>query len=205
MTALPEREQVAVRALCAKYANAWARRYGLPPCDAEDAASEALNASLRVLMCPRDVRNAAAFRRAVAYNAVKKALQGRKCRRNQVWIDALPLSLPDRDETNGDDELVEEGFFVSDEGDGAVRVRAAAEDGEREPAWLPLFRQAMKRQHGTALKVIRALRRDSRSGVALGFSGLPERTFYTNLKKIRNDFAQCFRAYREWNAKFARQ
>ena len=81
--------------------------------------------------------------------------------------------------------------------DTQARARAREEselDQNAEPPWMPLFRAA-------ARKVLRALRRDSRYAVARSVSGLPHRSFYRNLKKIRSDFAQCFQDYRAYRAK----
>ena len=59
-----------------------------------------------------------------------------------------------------------------------------------------VFRRVLGRQKGKAKKVIAALRKDSRPAVAADLSVIPKRTFWRNLKKIRDDFAQCYQAYR---------
>jgi len=184
---------------CNRYARIWFVRHFMPMCDLEDTVVDAVDNAYERIACKREIRNFKAFMRISAYRATANALRKRKFRKNLVWIDAIPLTQPDRDETNEDDEIVEEGFFVSDGGAGAERVRHEAEvavDSEREPWWLKLYRDALARQKGKARRVLRALRKDSRYPVAREISNIPERTFFRVLKKIRIDFAQCFQAYR---------
>lgn len=190
-----------LRGDCERYATAWFARYGMPLCDLEDTIGDAASdAYERVCRTPA-VANLRTFMRVAAYKAVAEAMRKRKSRENMVWIDSIPLTMPDRDETNADDELTEEGFFASDGGAGAERLREAVEveaDGGREPLWLQLFRRAISRQKGAAKKVIKALRKDSRPAVAAELCCMSRSTFWRNLKKIRSDFAQCFRAYRHF-------
>ena len=192
-----------LRCNCERYATAWFARYGMPQCDLEDTIGDAAyDAYERVARTPVVV-NLGTFMRVASYKAVAEAMRKRKCRANLVWIDSIPLTMPDRDETNADDELNEEGFFASDGGAGAERIREEVEDdvdGGRVPLWLRLFRRAMNRQRGAAKKVIEMLRKDSRPAVAAELACMSRSWFYTNLKKIQADFAHCFQAYREWRA-----
>ena len=183
---------------CRRYATSWFRRYGMPTGELGDTISAASDDAYERVCGTPVVRNLPAFMRVTAYKAVAQAIRRRKSRENLVWIDSLPLTMPDRDETNADDELNEEGFFASDCGAGAERIVQSAEcsDCSIEPPWLRLFRRVLGRQKGKAKKVIAALKKDSRPAVAAQLSAIPKRTFWRNLKKIRDDFAQCYQAYR---------
>lgn len=183
---------------CRRYATSWFRRYGMPMCELEDTIGAASDDAYERVCGMAAVRNLPAFMRVTAYKAVARAIRRRKGGENIVWIDSLPLAMPDRDETNADDELDEEGFFASDGGAGAERVVEAVDcsDCSIEPLWLRMFRRVLGRQKGKAKKVIAALRKDSRPAVAADLSVIPKRTFWRNLKKIRDDFAQCYQAYR---------
>ena len=186
-----------LRADCRRYATSWFRRYGMPMCELEDTVSAASEDAYERVCGTAVVRNLPAFMRVTAYKAVSRAIRRRKGGGNIIWIDSLPLTMPDRDETNADDELDEEGFFASDDGAGAEKVRDEGWGmGDEEPLWLRMFRRVLGRQKGKAKKVIAALRKDSRPAVAADLSVIPKRTFWRNLKKIRDDFAQCYQAYR---------
>lgn len=187
-----------LRADCRRYATSWFRRYGMPMCELEDAVSAASEDAYERVCGTAAVRNLPAFMRVTAYKAVSRAIRRRKGGGNIIWIDSLPLTMPDRDETNADDELDEEGFFASDGGAGAEGIVRLVDcsDCSIEPLWLRMFRRVLGRQKGKAKKVIAALRKDSRPAVAADLSVIPKRTFWRNLKKIRDDFAQCYQAYR---------
>ena len=187
-----------LRADCRRYATSWFRRYGMPMCELEDTIGAAADDAYERVCGTAVVRNLPAFMRVTAYKAVARAIRRRKGGENVVWIDSLPLTMPDRDETNADDELDEEGFFASDGGAGAERVVEAVDcsNCSIEPLWLRMFRRVLGRQKGKAKKVIAALRKDSRPAVAADLSVIPKRTFWRNLKKIRDDFAQCYQVYR---------
>lgn len=191
-----------LRGDCEKYATAWFARYGMPLCDLEDTIGDAAyDAYERVCRTPV-VANLRTFMRVAAYKAVAEAMRKRKSRENMVRIDSIPLTMPDRDEANADDELTEEGFFASDGGAGAEEIVRLVDcsDCSIEPLWLRMFRRALGRQKGAAKKVVKALRKDSRPAVAAELSRMSRSWFYANLKKIQADFAQCFRAYRAWRA-----
>jgi len=187
-------------ALCRRYARKWFIRYEMPMCDLEDTIVCAVGPAYERIACKREVRNLHAFMKVAAYRAVANELRKRKFRKNLVWIDAIPLTMPDRDETNEDDDLVEEGFFVSDGGEGAERVREDVTDrldAGHVPKWLPLFREAMSRQGEKALEVLKALETDRRPVCAARIAGISRTTFWRCLKQIRIDFTASYRAYRE--------
>lgn len=186
---------------CERYATAWFARYGMPQCDLGGTIGDAALDAYERVCGTAVVRKLGAFMRVAAYKAVAEMIRRRKYRENLVWIDSIPLTMPDRDETNADDELAEEGFIASDGGAGAERVRNAGW-GTREgvPPWLRMFRRALRRQKGAAKKVIKALRKDSRPAVAAELAGMSRTTFWRNLKRIQSDFAPCYRAYRRFLA-----
>ena len=191
-----------LRGDCEQYATAWFARYGMPLCDLEDTIGDAVDNAYERVCGTAVVRNLRTFMRVAAYKAVAGVIRKRKNRENLVWIDSIPLTMPDRDETNADDELDEEGFFASDGGAGAERIVRLVDcsDCSIEPLWLRLFRNALARQTGVAKEIIKALRKDSRPAVAAEFLNISRSWFYTILKKIQADFAQCFRAYCAWRA-----
>ena len=190
-----------LRGDCERYATAWFARYGMPLCDLEDTIGDAVDDAYERVCGTAVVRNLRTFMRVAAYKAVAGVIRKRKNRENLVWIDSIPLTMPDRDETNADDELEEEGFFASDGGAGAERIREGGwGTRDEDPLWLRLFRNALARQTGVAKEIIKALRKDSRPAVAAEFLNISRSWFYANLKKIQADFAQCFRAYRAWRA-----
>ena len=192
-----------LHALCRKYAEKWFVRHFMPMCDLDDTVVESVDAAYERVCRKPDVKNLSGFMKVSAFRSVASELRKRKYRKNLEWIDAIPLTMPDTDETNRDDEAVEEGFLVSDGGLGVHRlVEGVSWDLDRGivPRWKRLYRIALAKQKGKAASVIRALRKDSRPVVARELSGIPERTFFRILKKIQSDFAQCYRAYREFRA-----
>lgn len=191
--------------LCDRYARKWFCRHRMPMCDLDDTIVATVENAYERVCRKRDVRNLAAFMKVAAYRAAASVLARRNRRDGRIWIDGVSLSpKEDACDTNSDDEVVEGGFFISDGGEGAERLRLEVEDrvdGDAEPEWKRLFRETLTRQKGTAKIVLRALKKDSRPAVAAGIAGLSRSCFYENLKKIRIDFVQCYRAYREWRAK----
>ena len=185
---------------CERYATAWFARYGMPLCDLEDTIVDAALDAYERVCGTAVVRKLGAFMRVAAYKAVAETIRRRKCRENLVWIDSIPLTMPDRDETNADDELSEEGFFASDGGAGAEGIVRLVDCSDRsiEPLWLRMFRRVLRCQKGAAKKVIKALRKDSRPAVAAELAGMSRTTLWRNLKKIQIDFAPCYQAYRRF-------
>lgn len=190
-----------LHAICAKYLRRRFSRYLLPPCDFDDMLVEASDEAIeRICTKDEEIRNLKSFMKRVAYFSVVKALERRDYRRNLIWIDAMPLSTPNVNSENADDEPEDYGFVISDDGAGAEKIRADAErrlNADRPPLWLGLFRIAAKAQKGKARKVLNALKQDSRHVIAAEIAGIPIRTFYRILKKVQSDFALCLQAYHE--------
>ena len=185
---------------CRRYAEKWFVRHRMPECDLDDCVIDSVDDACVRLLRARRVRNRDAFMKRIAYCAAAQVLRRRTYRRNLVWIDSIPICDAPLDEADMDDEPLDEGFCISDEGEGAERVYDEL-DQDAEPPWMPLFRAAMARQGSAARKVLRALRRDSRHAVAAEFAGYSRGHFQRILEKIQSDFAQCFQAYRAYRAK----
>lgn len=190
--------------LCEKYLNNRFRRLMLPQSDFEDALMDAVDdAYERIATKNETIHNLKSFMKRVAYFAVAKCLEKRKYRRNLVWIDAVKVVETQGDDydENPDDEKVEGGLVLTDNGIGAEKIRNETEerlDADKTPLWLGLFRIAAKAQKGKARKVLNALKKDSRHAVAAEIAGMSRQLFEHYLKKVKSDFALCFRAYREW-------
>lgn len=187
--------------LCDKYLHNRFFRLMLPQCDFEDALMDTLyDAYERIASKREEIRNLKSFMKRVAYFCAAKALEKRKYRRNLIWIDGVKLVETQGDDydENPDDEKVESGFVITDDGAGAEKVRLDAEarlDANTPPFWLRLFRKAEKAQKGKARKVLSALKKDSRHVIAAKIAGLARSSYYLILKKLQCDFALCFRAY----------
>lgn len=191
-----------LHSICEKYLRRRFSKYGLPLCDLDDAlVNSADDAYERICSKTGEIRSFKSFMRRVAFTSVARTLKKRGYRRNLVWIDAVPIveTQDDYDE-NPDDEKVEAGFVISDNGAGAEKIRADAErDLDRAPPlWLGLFEIAAKAQRGKARKVLMALKKDSRHVIAAGICGWSRQVFEYHLKKLRDDFALCYRAYRAY-------
>lgn len=189
--------------LCEKYLKRGFYKYGLPICDFDDALVDAADdAYERICSKIGEIRNLKSFMQRVAFTSVARTLKKRGYRKNLIWIDAVPIveTQDDYDE-NPDDEKVEAGFVISDNGAGAENIRASAEanlDRDKPPLWLELFHAAMKQQRGKARKIVSALRKDSRHVIAAEICGWSRQVFEYHLKKVRADFALCYHAYLEW-------
>lgn len=188
--------------LCDKYLHARFYRLILPLCDYEDTLMDTIeDAYERIATKNEKIKNLKSFMKRVAFISAAKALEKRQYRRNLVWLDSMPLSTPNVNSENPDDEPEDYGFVLSDDGAGAEKIRAHAEarlDSSHPPLWLGLFRLAEKDQKGKAKKVLSALKKDSRHVIAAEIAGIPIRTFYRILKKVQSDFALCLRAYHEY-------
>ena len=157
-----------------KYAQKWFARYGLPESELEDVIVHAGdNAYERVCNCRKPIRNLKAFMRVCAYRAVATRLNRLK----------PPKVL----------ENLERG----DSGLGVKRiVEQIDQETDRTPDWLVLFRYVRMRQRGAAVKVLNALKKDSRHEIAREISGLGHGYFYRVIKKLQSEFDQCYQAYR---------
>lgn len=191
--------------LCGKYLNNRFRRLMLPQSDFEDALMDCVDdAYERIATKNETIHNLKSFMKRVAYFCTAKTLEKRKYRRNLVWIDAVKVVETQGDDydENPDDEKVEGGFVLTDNGIGAEKIRNETEarlDADKTPLWLGLFRITAKSQKGKARKVLNALKKDSRHAVAAEIAGIPRRTFHRILKKIQSDFTPCLRAYRAYS------
>lgn len=192
-----------LHAICEKYLRRRFSRYLLPPCDFDDMLVEASDEAMeRICTKNEKIRNLKSFMKRVAYFSVVKALERRDYRRNLVWIDAVKIVETQGDDydENPDDEKVETGFVISDDGAGAEKIRADAERrlDQKPPRWLKLFRAALARQDEKSLSIIMALKEDARPSHAARIAGISRPWFYKKLKEIKKDFDQCYQAYRQW-------
>jgi len=183
------------------YAAAKVRKYGLPRCDLGDIVSEAyLKAQAKM---PRHTprTNRKTLFKTIAWCEVMRELD----KRNRVVAlhEKLDLRLDadkqSEDETEGDEELENDGFAISDNGEGAARIRLFDEPDEPEiPEWVFAVRVQYERERRMPRKVLDRLKYVwDYEKVRLSFK-LEKEEFYTILKKLQHRFDQCFRAYHEW-------
>lgn len=162
-------------ALCRGYARKWFGRHKMPLGDLDDIIVVSVHDAYERICRTREVRNLSGFMKTVAFRTVASALTKQKTGDNHVFIDAIP-----------DDEAVEGGFFVSDEGAGVERIIEDIDGEKPEPEWLRLFRAVRERLPESERRVLDALEKDRRPGNAAKIAGISRSGFYKILKKFKS-------------------